>query len=83
MFLELLDFPSSHPKKERNHAAFDYAQEKSSTGTSLVAQRLRLWAPNAGGRGLIPGQGTRSFMPQVKLHMAQLKKILCATTQTK
>ena len=32
------------------------------TGTSLVAQWLRLRAPNARGPGLIPGQGTRSHM---------------------
>ena len=31
-------------------------------GTSLVVQRLRLHAPNAGGLGSIPGQGTRSHM---------------------
>ena len=31
-------------------------------GTSLVAQWLRLCAPNAGGPGLIPGPGTRSHM---------------------
>ena len=31
-------------------------------GTSLVVQWLRLRAPNAGGRGSIPGQGTRSHM---------------------
>ena len=31
-------------------------------GTSLVAHWLRLHAPNAGGPGLIPGQGTRSHM---------------------
>ena len=31
-------------------------------GTSLVAQCIRLCAPNAGGLGLIPGQGTRSHM---------------------
>ena len=30
--------------------------------TSLVAQWLRLQAPNAGGLGSIPGQGTRSHM---------------------
>ena len=30
--------------------------------TSLVAQWLRLRAPNAGGPGSIPGQGTRSHM---------------------
>ena len=31
-------------------------------GTFLVAQWLRLCAPNAGGPGSIPGQGTRSHM---------------------
>ena len=31
-------------------------------GTSLEVQWLRLHAPNAGGLGLIPGQGTRSHM---------------------
>ena len=32
-------------------------------GTSLVVQWLRLSAPNAGGPGSNPGQGTRSHMP--------------------
>ena len=31
-------------------------------GTFLVAQQLRLQAPNAGGPGSIPGQGTTSHM---------------------
>ena len=31
-------------------------------GTSLVAQWIRLHAPNAGGLGSIPGQGTRPHM---------------------
>ena len=35
------------------------------TGTSLVVQWLRLHAPNAGGLGSIPGQGTRSHMLQL------------------
>ena len=43
-------------------------------GTSLVVQWLRTQSPNAGELGLIPGQGPRS-------HMAQLK-ILHATTKT-
>ena len=34
--------------------------------TSLVVQWLRLRAPNAGDPGLIPGQGTRSHMPQLR-----------------
>ena len=35
--------------------------------TSLVVQWLRLLAFNARGPGLIPGQGTRSHMPQQRL----------------
>ena len=35
-------------------------------GTSLVVQWLRLRAPNAGGPGSIPGQGTTSCMSQLK-----------------
>ncbi|TEA22649.1 hypothetical protein DBR06_SOUSAS14710042, partial [Sousa chinensis] len=52
---------------------------------SLVVQWLRLCAPNAGGPGAIPGQGTRSHMLQLRVHVPQLKlphaatKILCAT----
>ena len=38
---------------------------------SLVVQRLRLCVPNAGGLGSIPGQGTRSHMPQLRVHMLQ------------
>ena len=35
--------------------------------TSLVVQRLRLCAPNErAGLGSIPGQGTRSCMPQLR-----------------
>ena len=35
------------------------------SGTSLVVQWLRLHAPNAGGPGSIPGQGTK--IPQLSL----------------
>ena len=41
-------------------------------GTSLIVQWLRLRAPNAGSLGLIPGQGTRSHMPQIRVRMSQL-----------
>ena len=40
-------------------------------GTSLVVQWLRLQAPNAGGPGSIPGQGTRSHMPQLRVAETQ------------
>ena len=42
-------------------------------GTSLVAQWLRLRAPNAGGLGSIPGQGTRAHVPQLKIPCAETK----------
>ena len=38
------------------------ANKKGKTGTSLVVQWVRFHAPNAGGPGSIPGQGTRSHM---------------------
>ncbi|TEA40711.1 hypothetical protein DBR06_SOUSAS1310003, partial [Sousa chinensis] len=50
-------------------------------GTPLVVQWLRLLAPNAGGLGSIPGQGTRSHMPQLRVCMSQLK-IPNAATKT-
>ena len=39
---------------------------KSLLGTSLVVQWLRLRAPNAKDQGLVPGQGTRSHMLQLR-----------------
>ena len=41
--------------------------------TSMVVQWLRLRAPSAGGLGLIPGQGSRSHIPQLRVLMLQLK----------
>ena len=42
-------------------------------GTPVVVQWLRLCAPNAGGHGLIPGQGTGSHALQLQVCMLQLK----------
>ena len=39
----------------------------------MVVQWLRLHAPNAGSPGSIPGLGTRSHMPQLRVCMLQLK----------
>ena len=39
-------------------------------GTSLVVQWLKLRAPNTGGPGSIPGQGTRSHVVQLR-HSAE------------
>ena len=46
----------------------------SDPGTSLVIQWLRLHAPNAGGRGSIPGQGTTSHMLQLRLAQKEIFK---------
>ena len=59
-------------------------------GTPLVVQWLRLCNPNAEGLGLIPGQGTRSHMPQLRVPMLHLRaclskcrsEILYATAKT-
>ena len=40
---------------------------------SLVVQWLRVSAPNAGGLCSIPGQGTRSHKPQLKILPAATK----------
>ena len=39
--------------------------------TSLVVQRLKLQVPSAEGLSLIPGQGTRSPMPQLRAGAAE------------
>ena len=49
----------------------DQIDFKIKTGTSLVVLWLRLHTPNAGGLGLIPGQGTRPHMLQLRVHMPQ------------
>ena len=41
--------------------------EDTDKGTSLVVQWLRLLTSNAGDTGLIPGQGTRSQMLQLRV----------------
>ena len=40
-------------------------------GIFLAVQWLRPHAPNAGGPGSIPGQGTRSYMPQLRVSAAK------------
>ena len=46
-------------------------------GTSLVVHWLRLHAPNAGGLGSIPGQGSRSHMLKIRVHIAGTKIFSC------
>ena len=56
-------------------------KKNSAEGTSLMVQWLRLLTPNAGSPGSVPGQGTRSRMPKLRVRMPQLK-ILHAATKT-
>ena len=49
------------------------SNEEREGGTSLVAQWLRLQVLNEGNWGSIPGQGTRVYMLQLRVHMPQLK----------
>ncbi|TEA28840.1 hypothetical protein DBR06_SOUSAS4010053, partial [Sousa chinensis] len=44
---------------------------------SLMVQWVKLHAPNAGSPGLIPGWGTRSYMPQPKSSHTSAKKSAC------
>ncbi|TEA33665.1 hypothetical protein DBR06_SOUSAS12810006, partial [Sousa chinensis] len=45
---------------------------------SLVVQWIRFHAPNAGGPGLIPGQGTKSHMhATTKSSHATTKELTC------
>ena len=48
-------------------------------GIFLVVQWLRLHAPEAGSLGLIPGQGTRSHIPQLSSDAA-LKSLQVTAT---
>ena len=48
------------------HLALDSGDLVLPAGSSLVVQWLRIRAPNAGIPGLIPGQGTRSHMLQLR-----------------
>ena len=60
--------PSVSPRREGEKLAGDWRDEEgfilSFHSPSLVVLWLGLCTPNAGGPDLIPGQGTRSHMPQ-------------------
>ena len=42
-------------------------------GLPWLAHWLRLHIPNARGLGLIPCQGTRSHVPQIRVHVLQVR----------
>ena len=64
------------------HPAEEETSELSKAPSTVdfpVVQWLKLHAPNAGGPGSIPGQGTRSHMLQPRVHMPQLNILHAAT----
>ena len=62
-----MDFKSIYPSERGPCKKVPFKKKKNEEiGTSLVVQWLRLCVPNAGGPGLMPGQGTRYHMPQLK-----------------
>ena len=67
---DLRFMPTAVSTPERTWVELFY---KVTLDTSLVVQWLRLRAPNAGSPGSIPGQGTRSRMPQLKILHAPTK----------
>ena len=54
-------------------AIMDIATQNFTRQVKLMVQWLRLCTPNAVGPGLIPRQGTKSQMLQVRVHREQLK----------
>ena len=54
---------------EKDDQAWDFPDKWG----SLHTQWLRLHAPDTGGPGSIPGQGTRSHVPQLKIPHASMK----------
>ena len=60
--------PKAQDQRDRVWRAADrrlVVKTKEGEGTSLVVQWLKRHVPNAGSPGSIPGQGTRSCMPQI------------------
>ena len=57
------------------HIFFNVHPYSEIAGTSLVVQRLRLHASNAGGKGLTPGQG-RSHMPHGTAKRKKQNKVI-------
>ena len=57
--------------------------KKGKIRSSLVVQWLKLHAPDAGGPGSIPGQGSRSHLLQLKIpHLATKIEDPCTATKT-
>ena len=58
-------------REERERELWIQEEKTKTGGTSLVVQWLRLHAPNAGGLGSIPSQGTRFHVLQLRPNAAK------------
>ena len=70
----LLDGIISGSKKEHKMGNLKHFYRNNRRGTSLAVQWLRLRAPNAGGMGWIPGQGTK--IPHATQHGQKKEEII-------
>ena len=75
-----MGFPSGASGKEPTYQCRRYKRHRFET--SLMAQWLRIWAPNAGGLGSILGQGTRSHMPQLWPKYSQINEYIFLKRET-
>ena len=76
----LLGIHMTHPQMSPYQTHLPFHQHRVSSGISLVVQWLGLnGVPNAGGPGVIPGQGIRSHMLQIRVSLSQLKSLRAAT----
>ena len=69
----------THSKQRTSEDYYSNPLKKIMAGTSLAAEWLGLQASNGRGSGSIPGRGTRSHIPQLSVHMPQLKTLPATT----
>ena len=78
--IQITGVPTHEEKKDKQEEIKQMIKnifQNSRKGTSLMVEWVRLWAPNAGGLGSIPGQGTRFRMQQLKIPNATTKTQHC------
>ena len=78
--IQITGVPTHEEKKDKQEEITQMIKnifQNSRKGTSLMVEWVRLWAPNAGDLGSIPGQGTRFRMQQLKIPNATTKTQHC------
>ena len=72
---KIYPLPKYNGKKKKSQERYCLSsRSKLTVWTSLVAQWLRLCAPNAGDLSLIPGQQTRLHLPKPRPGVVKKKK---------